>query len=332
MFFFIIIFGTIITISANSWFRVWIGIEINLLSFVPLITRTKNLICSESSLKYFLTQALASRVFLFSILFFFIILNFKINLNNFFLIILSFNLLLKRGSAPFHFWLPNVIEGLSWQRNMVIITWQKIAPLLILSYCLNFFLLNIITIFSIIFGSLGGLNQSSLRKLIAYSSINHLGWIIIRLTFNEFYWILYFLFYCFLRLRTILIFNNFKLYNINQTFNIKTYNILLKFSLFCSLLSLGGLPPFLGFFPKWLIIELIIFINIYTIILIILFFTLITLFFYLRICYSAFIIFHLNLNWNFKLFFFSKPIKLLIFFSFLNLFGLIIIFLFYNFL
>jgi len=201
-------------------------------------------------------------------------------------------------------------------------TWQKIAPLIIISYCINFFFINLLIFFSIIFGRLGGLNQRSLRKLIAFSSINHLGWIISRILFNETIWFLYFLFYCFLSLTIVFIFNNFKLLNITQTFKIFNSNFFIKIFIFLSLLSLGGLPPFLGFFPKWLIIEIIISKIIYLILLIILILTLITLFFYIRICYSSFLINHLSIKWNIKLNFNLKFIKISLINCFFSLFGL----------
>lgn len=319
--------GTLITISSTSWFSMWIGLEINLLSFIPLIKDNKNLFSSEASLKYFLTQALASSVFLFSILLFYLFNNLNNNNNNeeYFSLLISSSILIKIGSAPFHFWFPRVTEGLNWNSILLLITWQKIAPLIILSYSINFYYLVVIVVFSIIFGSLGGLNQTSLRKLIAFSSINHLGWIIISVTNSETLWIIYFLFYCFLSFNVIFIFNNLKILNINQTFYLKNLNLLLKTSIFIVLLSLGGLPPFLGFFPKWLIIETLTAQKIILLLTFMLFFTLITLFFYLRISYNALLIGYNEINWNFKLFFLKAPTKIILAMTFLSLFGLILI-------
>lgn len=302
------------------------------MSFIPLIIRSKNLFSSESSLKYFLVQALASTILLFAVILFIIFLNIKININAYIFTFISSALLLKTGAAPFHFWFPRVIEGLNWISNIILMTWQKIAPLIVLSFCLNLNLLIFIIILSIIFGGLGGLNQTSLRKLIAFSSINHLGWIIAGIIYNENLWLTYFLFYIFLNLRIVFIFNNLKLFNINQTFKIYNSNLLLKLSLFIVFLSLGGLPPFLGFFPKWLIIETIVYINIFLTLIIILFLTLITLYFYLRISYSSLLINHLTINWNFKINFFIKNYKMILVIVFISLFGLSLINLIYLFL
>lgn len=320
-----------IAISSTSWFRIWIGLEINLLSFIPLIINSKNLFSSESSLKYFLIQALASAIFLFSVILFYLFLNFKFYLIYYNFILISSTIILKRGTAPFHFWFPRVIEGLNWHSNFLLITWQKLAPLIILSYCLRLNLLIIIIFSSMLFGSLGGINQTSLRKLIAFSSINHLGWIISGMLNNERIWIIYFLFYRLLNLSVIFMLNNFKLFNLNQTFKIFNSNNLINISLFILFLSLGGLPPFLGFFPKWLIIELIIKSNIITTLIFMLFITLITLYFYLRLTYSALLLNHINIKWNFKIFFSIKNITLLIIINFISLTGLIIINLIYSF-
>lgn len=276
-------------------------------------------------MKYFLTQALASAIFLFSIILYFLFLNLKLNLLNYSFILISSTIILKRGAAPFHFWFPSVIEGLRWNRRIILITWQKIAPLIILSYCLRNNLLVFSVFCAIIFGSLGGLNQTSLRKLIAFSSINHLGWILAGIINNENLWLTYFLFYVFLSVRIILMFNNFKLFNINQTFKIFNSNQFIKISMFIILLSLGGLPPFLGFVPKWLIIELLVSNSIYFILNFILFLTLITLYFYLRLTYSALLLNHTEINWNFKINYNIKNRKFILFISFISLFGLLII-------
>lgn len=322
-----------ISISSTSWFRVWIGLEINLLSFIPLSIKNNNLFSSEASLKYFLTQALASRTLLFSIILFYIFYEWNLFFNNkikIINIIFATSLIIKRGVAPFHFWFPNVIEGLNWINNFILITWQKIAPLVLLSFCLNLFFFISTIFFSIFIGAIGGLNQTSLRKIIAFSSINHLGWILRNIINNENIWKIYFLFYSFLSFSIIFLFFNFKLFNINQIFYIKFKTKIQKLIINIPLLSLGGLPPFLGFFPKWLTIETIIYNNFFILIFLIINFTLITLYFYIRISYSAFLLNHNLSNWNFSWIFINyKNFNLLNFFIFFSTFGLIFINLFF---
>lgn len=249
----------------------------------------------------------------------------KFNLNSLINIIFSSTLILKRGIAPFHFWFPNVIEGLNWINNFILITWQKIAPLIILTFCLNFNFFVLATLFCIFIGAINGLNQTSLRKLIAYSSINHLGWIVASILNNENLWKLYFIFYSFLTFTIILIFNNFKLFNLNQVFSFFYKNFFIKFVIIIPLLSLGGLPPFLGFFPKWIIIELIISFKYIVLIFFIVLFSLITLYFYLRLSYSSLLINFNKLNSNNFNLSIIKNKKLYFSLIFISIFGLIFI-------
>nr|UDD74615.1 NADH dehydrogenase subunit 2 [Monodiamesa sp. 2 CZ-2021a] len=325
-----LISGSLITISSTSWFGAWMGLEINLLSFIPLMMSTNNLLSSEASLKYFLTQALASSILLFSVIFFFLLSNWSnMNFINYSNLLISSALLLKSGAAPFHFWFPSVMEGLSWNNSIILMTWQKIAPLMLVSYCMNLYFFYMIIILSVLMGSLGGLNQTSLRKLMAFSSINHLGWMIAGMLNSENLWMIYFLFYSFLSVTIVFMFNNFKIFNINQMFSFFNSNSYVKFFLFVPLLSLGGLPPFLGFLPKWLIIESLINLNLHFILFVMVCFTLITLFFYLRICYSAFLLNHNENNWNFDNFYFSKNFFSCLLFSFISMTGLLLINLIY---
>nr|QWT71654.1 NADH dehydrogenase subunit 2 [Simuliidae sp. Cyprus 2] len=329
-----LISGTLISISSNSWLGAWIGLEINLLSFIPLMIDTNNLLSTEAALKYFLTQALASAIFLFSSILFILQLNIfsmiSINSNLITTVILS-SLLLKSGAAPFHFWFPGVMEGLNWWNNLILMTWQKIAPLMLASYCLNFnFIFNII-ILSIVIGSLGGLNQTSLRKLMAFSSINHLGWMLAAMMYSENLWLSYFIIYTYLSFTIVFIFNLFKFFHLNQLFSFYNQSPLVKFSLFVSLLSLGGLPPFLGFLPKWMVIQSISNINSIFMLIIMVSFTLITLFFYMRITYSAFMLSYMETNWNYSNFMITKSMNWTLIFNFFSSMSLSLISLFYLF-
>nr|YP_010031463.1 NADH dehydrogenase subunit 2 [Acroneuria carolinensis]QOV02858.1 NADH dehydrogenase subunit 2 [Acroneuria carolinensis] len=297
-----LISGTIISISANSWFGAWIGLEINLLSFIPLMTNTSNLMTTEASLKYFLTQALASATLLFTVIFSALIFSASMTLitSNIFLnTLISSSLLLKMGAAPLHFWFPGVMEGLNWMNGLMLMTWQKIAPLMLLSYN---FSLNIFTSFvivsSVMIGSLGGLNQTSLRKILAYSSINHLGWLTAALMIGENLWNLYFLVYSFLTATIIFMLHSFSLSHLNQSFSLTHVPPVIKFSLFMTFLSLGGLPPFIGFLPKWIVIQSLTNSDLKMIVFLMVVMTLITLFYYLRVGFSAFMLTYSENSWN----------------------------------
>nr|YP_010401670.1 NADH dehydrogenase subunit 2 [Symphoromyia crassicornis]UQU69093.1 NADH dehydrogenase subunit 2 [Symphoromyia crassicornis] len=324
--------GTMISISSNSWMGAWMGLEINLLSFIPLMSDNNNLMSTEASLKYFLTQALASAILLFSV----ILLSmkmytiFQININhNYANLMIMTSLFMKSGAAPFHFWFPGVMEGLSWINNLILMTWQKIAPMMLISYINEMNFMISVIILSVLIGSLGGLNQTSLRKIMAFSSINHLGWMLSAMMFNENLWLFYFLIYMFLSITIILFFNLFKLFHINQVFSLNFSNKMIKFVLMINLLSLGGLPPFLGFLPKWMVIQNLTMMNQITIMTLMTIMTLITLYFYLRICYSAFMLNYYENNWMTVSYSMNKTMYIYLIFSFFSIFGLFMISLIY---
>nr|YP_009538091.1 NADH dehydrogenase subunit 2 [Auzakia danava]AYN60873.1 NADH dehydrogenase subunit 2 [Auzakia danava] len=320
-FLFILFFSTLISISANSWIGCWIGLEINLLSFIPLMSSPQNLLNSEASLKYFLTQSIASINFLFAVLLnLFLMKNFFPH--NFFSIIINSSMLMKMGSIPFHFWFPNIMEGLSWFNCFILMTWQKITPMIILSYYLNYNFLYFIMIFNVLIGAIGSFNQSSLRKLMAFSSINNLGWMISSMIISENLWLIYFIFYSIFIFIMCFLFYMINIFFINQLFFFNM-NFLIKISIMINFLSLGGLPPFLGFFPKWLVINYLMNNNLFIISFIFIMSSLILLFVYFRIIYSSLLFFSFKLKW-FKIFIKNNFLILILFFNFISLLGMII--------
>ncbi len=315
--------GTLISISSNSWLGVWMGLEINLLSFIPLISTAKNVFTREASLKYFLIQALASSTLLFLVIIKTISENIPIFTDSLSSFLIVIPLLLKSGVGPFHWWFPRVMEGLNWINCFILITVQKIAPLVLTSYLFRINLIRIIFILrTVIIGALGGFNQISTRKILTYSSINHLGWMLTAILLGKNIWLIYFAIYTILTLTIILTLNKHKISFINQltSINHKTET---KFIVLSLLLSIGGLPPFLGFFPKWVVIQPIILNNITLTGIMLVLTSLVTLYYYLRICYLTFLVTHIKTKW------FSWPNKinfqpLNIFLASLSMIGLIL--------
>nr|QFI35716.1 NADH dehydrogenase subunit 2 [Cressida cressida] len=294
-FFFILFFSTLISISANSWLGSWIGLEINLLSFIPIISNSKNLLSSEAALKYFLTQSIASINFLFIIIFKLILMkNFEMNL--IFSILMNSSMLMKMGSAPFHFWFPNIVEGLSWFNCFILMSWQKISPLILVSYIMNNNFILLMSMVNVIIGSLGSFNQTSIRKIMAFSSINNLGWILMALMISNKLWLFYFIFYSFFIMIVCFLFSMINIFFINQMFIINM-NYLIKLSLLINFLSLSSLPPFLGFFPKWIIMNFMINNNFLLTCFIFILMSLIMTFIYIRIIYSSFMFNYLKIKW-----------------------------------
>nr|YP_009860549.1 NADH dehydrogenase subunit 2 [Kirchnerius guangxii]QKD74999.1 NADH dehydrogenase subunit 2 [Kirchnerius guangxii] len=283
--------GTMAAISSYSWVGMWMGLEINLLSFIPLISTSKNMYSAESALKYFISQVLASAILLLSIIF----LSMKVlflseNLSQF-EIMFNTSLLLKMGAAPLHFWFPEVIEGLSWLNSMVLLTWQKIAPIALLSYSSKTLILLVVVIISCMFVSgIMGQNHLSLRKIMAYSSINHIGWMIAATLFLEIIWMIYFLIYSIITLNILIMFKKLNIFFMKQLMLSMNHEPMIKIFFILNFLSLGGLPPFLGFLPKWLTIQIMINENLIFLAIIMIVTTLMTLYFYMRMTFSTLIL------------------------------------------
>nr|QIV24601.1 NADH dehydrogenase subunit 2 [Aesa media] len=328
LFFSTLIMGTLIAIASYSWMSMWIGLEINLLSIIPLLSDSKNLYPSESALKYFITQALASAVLLFSIITTMNLSEFlSPSSNNVMLMILNSALFTKMGAAPFHAWFPEVMEGLSWINCLIMMTWQKIAPMVLVMHNMKMTLFfSAIILFSAILSSIMGLNQISLRKILTYSSINHIGWMISSMLNSQSTWLIYFVIYSIITINIVLIMGILHVFYFKQLFNSLNFNKSIKFFFIMNFLSLGGLPPFLGFFPKWLVINNLVQNNFYLMAVILILFTLITLFFYLRISFSTMMI-----NTKETIIFQSKPsLYLTLSINFISLAGMITCTLIFN--
>lgn len=280
-------FGTILTCSSSSWITAWIGLEINLIRFIPLLLVKLNSTNSENAIKYFLVQAIASILIIAIILI-------NLNTNNSFLSnsridIITISLALKAGVAPLHFWFPQIIINLSWLQACLLLTWQKIAPLILLSFNFNW-VINLLIIFSALIGSIIGLNQINLIKLLAFSSIINAAWLISVSFIRIRNWWIYFIIYSIIVLSILFTFKYLNFKNLTDSLKIKT-NYVINFLIFINILSLAGIPPFVGFFIKIIIIDLIInsLLSI-TIIIILLLSAIISFYFYLRLIYFILII------------------------------------------
>nr|YP_010528110.1 NADH dehydrogenase subunit 2 [Rhyzodiastes puetzi]UXW64212.1 NADH dehydrogenase subunit 2 [Rhyzodiastes puetzi] len=301
LFFPLLITSTLISISSSNWMSAWMGLEINLLCFIPLMSQKNLSNNSEATMKYFLIQSMASSLLIFSILLNLLMLNINSTLytNNYLLMIMNTSLMLKIGIAPFHFWFVEIIEKINWMNSTILLTWQKLAPMMLLSYTTkSMIFIMIICLITTFTGSIMGLNQTSLRKIMAFSSLNHLGWMLSTLLINKLLWMIYFFIYLVITITITMLFHFLKIFFLKQMFTMPLNSFMIKFNLSLNFLSLGGLPPFLGFFPKWLVI-LKLSSSFNTLLLFMIFMSLITLYFYLRIIYSYLTISSNKLNYNF---------------------------------
>nr|ARH54143.1 NADH dehydrogenase subunit 2 [Bromius obscurus] len=288
MFFFSMMSGTLITLSSYSWMSMWIGLEINLLSIIPLMKNNNNKFSTEAAFKYFITQSMASTLFLFSMI---MNINLTEQINSFSSQILSIvfytSIFIKVGAAPYHAWFPEVLEGLSWMNCLLMLTWQKIAPLVILlqNFKPSLYMTSIICISAFV-GSIVGLNQTSMRKIMGYSSINHIAWMLSSMFTQKMIWVIYFTIYTAISIIIVLTFKIMKTMFLHQMTMIKS-NKTMNIIFMLNFLSLGGLPPFLGFLPKWLTINFLINNENMFLSLILIMTAMISLFIYSRIMFSS---------------------------------------------
>ena len=248
LFLFIIVLGVVIRISGDSWIVVWLGLEINLLSFIPVVLIRTSKFRGERMLKYFLIQRISSSVILINFVF--------IRGLRRFSIIVIVCLILKIGAAPVHQWVPRIIEGLRWVRVFLLIRIQKIPIIVLLGRVGGLAGNKFIEVFvycSGIVGILGGIIQRSLRKILTYSSISHISWGIRGLLIRRIVWVVYFGIYIFILISVIIVFRKMELSNLSCI--VCKIKGVAKIGLAMSLISLGGLPPFRGFVPKLIVVS-----------------------------------------------------------------------------
>nr|QZZ18241.1 NADH dehydrogenase subunit 2 [Dikraneura zlata] len=284
--------GVMMCLSSNNWIMIWCGLEMTLISFLPIMT-SKMIISSESSIKYFLIQSISSAILILGL----ILMLINSNMHEF---MISSAILLKMGVAPFHNWVLSIVEGLSFYSNMLMLTILKLAPLVLLSYT-TISLVIIITI-TMLIGSIAGLNQTSTRKIMVYSSVFNMGLIIVAMKMNNF-WMFYFMIYSTLVICVMIMFNSMNTNYVNQMImNDKT--LIMNISMWFLLLSLGGMPPFIGFSAKLIILEYMMSSMMIVNMIFIILCSLLVMFFYIRMTFMS--IMFMSLKSKMKLLITSK--------------------------
>ena len=243
-----IFLSTLTAFSLQRGLSLWIILEVNFLSFVGLL-RVSPVARANRSLNYFLVQALGRRIMLIRLI---LLLR---NFNSLYDALFFYALIMKLGGAPFHNWYLTLIQKLSWNFIWLLACWQKIIPLIIVSLSLSS-QLSFITWATVLVGGLGTIKQSSVKKIFAFSSIFTLGWILAAILIAKLCWWSFFWGYA-LGLGSFVI-------CISRTWPMNTknerahYRLPFMILLFIILLTITGIPPFLGFFLKLVILNQII--------------------------------------------------------------------------
>lgn len=212
-----VVVGTLVVISSISWPIAWLGLELNLMCFVPRLINKERI--KKPCMVYFIAQSVGSLTIL------------TIGLINEFSsttqLLLMFRIILKIGIIPFHFWVPMVVPFLEKLSILIIQTWQKLAPITLITFCLS--LKTSVSLVNIILGALFMISIITPVLVIIFSGIRTIGWIFqLKASLLWIFLIIYF----------IILIPVVKYMNSNSR----------NFSL--SLLNAGGLPPFTGFIWK----------------------------------------------------------------------------------
>nr|NP_991042.1 NADH dehydrogenase subunit 2 [Ophisurus macrorhynchos]BAD12352.1 NADH dehydrogenase subunit 2 [Ophisurus macrorhynchos] len=284
--------GTTITFASSHWLLAWMGLEINTLAILPLMAQNHHPRAVEATTKYFLTQATAAAVILFAT-----------TMNAWFtgsweiqqtfhptiMAITMLSLGLKVGLAPMHFWLPEVLQGLDLSTGLILSTWQKLAPMALIyqiSLETNQSMMVALGLASALIGGWGGLNQTQLRKILAYSSIAHMGWMMVVLNYAPNLMLLNLTIYIIMTYTAFMTLKTASATKINVLATSWTKAPILTTINLMTMLSLAGLPPLTGFMPKWLILQELTKQGLPLIATLMAMTALLSLFFYLRICYT----------------------------------------------
>nr|ANP43672.1 NADH dehydrogenase subunit 2 [Zoothera dixoni] len=313
-----LLMGSTITLSSNHWVMAWTGLEINTLAILPMIAKSHHPRSIEAATKYFLVQAAASTLILFS------------SMTNAWhtgqwditqltcptsCLILTAAIAMKLGLVPFHFWFPEVLQGCSLTTGLLLSTVLKFPPMALFfmtSQSLNPTPLITMAILSAALGGWMGLNQTQTRKILAFSSISHLGWMTIILIYSPKLALLNFYLYVLMTAAIFLTLNSMKTLKLSTLMTTWTKTPALSAMLMLTLLSLAGLPPLTGFLPKWLIIQELTKQGMAPAATIMALLSLLSLFFYLRLAYCATITLPPHTTNHMKQWHINKPVSPLI--------------------
>nr|ALV89049.1 NADH dehydrogenase subunit 2 [Heteronotia binoei] len=252
---------TIIIMTSYHWLLVWLSLELNTLSILPIIMRSNHPRTTEATTKYFLIQTTAAAL---------ILLASTMNAwqtgswttmqptSPLTTTIITMAIMMKLAIAPAHLWYPEVLQGTTMTTALIISTWQKLAPLTLLYLLMNHLSTNtmlLLGLLSALLGGWAGLNQTQTRKILAFSSISHMGWTITALCLNPSLTTLTMLTYMTMTTTMFLSLNTSSSKTLLDLGTSWTHSPILLTTMMLTLLSLAGLPPLTGFMPKLLILK-----------------------------------------------------------------------------
>ena len=246
-FFISLMVSIFLALRRSSSLCLWLALELNILSFLPIIFSERIEALIESTFKYFLIQSIGSIIFLTGSLF---LLKRPFPL---FSLLNTLPIFLKLGVPPLHGWFVSILSSVSLKTLFILSTIQKWIPLIILIHIkINTTLVMIVIFTTSVISLTLGVSRISFPKILAASSVNNLIWLILASQINPFLLLLVLCIYTLLVLSLVML---VKLAgNANLGRRSRTSPTLLNL-IFFSFLSLGGLPPLLGFLRKAAVVK-----------------------------------------------------------------------------
>ena len=290
------ILGMMVMVSGHSLLTLYMGLEIMSLSLYALIASARDRsVAIEAALKYFVLGAIASGLLLYGMSMIYGITgsldiaqisNFarastlasqQTLILNFGLVFLVIGVAFKLGAVPFHMWVPDVYQGSPTSVTMFLSTVPKIAAIALLIRLLidglgdlqHYWsdLLMIIAVLSIALGSLVALMQSNIKRMLAYSTISHIGFVLLGFVTGvvEGYGaaVFYVLVYILMSLAAfgsiiVLNKNGFEADQISDYQGLSKHSPWFALIILVVMLSMAGVPPFIGFYSKLFILQQVI--------------------------------------------------------------------------
>ena len=313
--------GTMIMVSANSLLMLYLGIELLSLSLYALIGfNKKSSLSSEAAIKYYVLGAMSSGILLFGIS---LIYGFtgsivyddiaaqmiNIDFNSveyiaiiFGIIFITASLCFKFGAAPFHMWVPDIYQGSLISTTILLSTLPKIAVFIVFLklYFIPFLLLKhvwsdiliFVGMLSIILGSIFALTQENIKRLLAYSAISNIGFIILSLGLISIDGIHASLYYTIVYTLTALASfgiithitsNSNDIENIKDLAGLSKTHPYFAFLILITMLSSAGIPPLIGFHAKLMVIKALIDSSYIILSVIVVIMTVVSAYYYLRV-------------------------------------------------
>nr|YP_002836167.1 NADH dehydrogenase subunit 2 [Geisha distinctissima]ACI28651.1 NADH dehydrogenase subunit 2 [Geisha distinctissima] len=237
--------SSIMTMSSNNLLYSWMSMEINMIVFLPLMAKSNKM--KDQIMKYFIIQSTASSMLLMSTL---ISYSIETPINS--SIMLMTSLMMKLGLMPTHTWLPTLMNSLTWENCVLISTIQKITPMIIMMQTTTMKMSMIPMIMSLIIAPISALKQLATKKIMSFSSISNMPWMLISMNNSKTQFMIFMIVYSTM---TMMMMNKFKKLNIQFINQLSTSSKSQKMSMMIMAMSISGMPPMMGFLPKWIIIQ-----------------------------------------------------------------------------